>query len=103
MIMAQDDIQFWQAGDWTMVYLNGELVVHGDHYHADEWLQERCGVVVVYDDHSASLPDGRNPVHLLAEAEENMRAAEDVAGLAKIKRQEAQRLLAEADALEGKK
>lgn len=94
-----DDIQFWQAGEWTMVYLNGELVCHGDHYHADEWLQQRCGVVVVYDDDSASVPDGHHPVHLLAEAEENRSTAKELKLAAERKREQARQLMAEAEAM----
>lgn len=97
-----DSIEFWRAGEWTMVYLNGELVCHGDHYHADEWLQKRMGVVVVDDECNASIPDGHRPVHLLAEAEENMRLANERKEDAQRKREQARALLAEADALEVK-
>lgn len=95
-----DSIEFWQSGEWTMVYLNGELVMHGDHYHADEWLQERCGVVIVDDEKGACIPDGHNPVRLLAEAEENMRTAKELKRAAEAKRDQARALLAEADAME---
>ena len=94
-----DDIQFWQAGEWTMVYLNGELVRHGDHYLADEWLQERVGVVIVQDDDHASVPDGHHPVHLLAEAQGNRALAEERRTGAARLREQAAALLTEADAL----
>jgi hypothetical protein len=97
-----DDIQFWRAGEWTMVYLNGELVCHGDHYHADEWLQERCGVVIVDDEANSSVPDGHHPVHLLAQAEENQRRAAELKAAADAKREQARRLLAEAARMEGR-
>lgn len=102
MSAVADDIQFWRAGEWTMVYLNGELVMHGDHYHADEWLQQRCGVVVVVDDDSASVPDGFHPVGLLAEAEENLRTAAEVKAEAERKREQARALMAEADQMDGR-
>jgi hypothetical protein len=97
-----DDIQFWRADEWTMVYLNGELVCHGDHYHADEWLQERCGVVIVDDEDNASVPDGHHPVHLLTEAEENRRTAAELKAVAEAKREQARQLLAEAARMEGR-
>lgn len=95
-----DEIQFWHSGEWTMVYLNGELVEHGDHYHADEWLQQRFGVIVVDDVVGASVPDGHQPVRLLAEAEENQRTAAEVRAAAQAKREQAQKLIAEADSME---
>lgn len=95
-----DSIEFWRSGEWTMVYLNGELVKYGDHYHADEWLQGRCGVRIVDDERGACIPDGHNPVELLAEAEQNMRTAEELKLAAEAKRERARALLAEADAME---
>lgn len=95
-----DDIQFWRADEWTMVYLNGELVCHGDHYHADEWLQARCGVVTVDDDDNASIPDGHHPLHLLAEAEENRKTAAELKRAIEAKREKARRLLEEAAEME---
>jgi hypothetical protein len=93
-------IQFRRSGDWTMVYLNGELVMHGDHYHADEWLQERCGVEVVDDEAGHCIPDGFHPIKLLSEVEEKERAAAELKAKADEKRAEAQRLLDEAEAME---
>jgi hypothetical protein len=97
-----DDIQFWRAGEWTLVYLNGELVVHGDHYHADEWLADRCGVVIVDDDENSSVPDGHRPVRLLAEAEENRRTAAGLKAEAERKREQARQIMAEADRMDGR-
>lgn len=45
-----DSIEFHNEGEWTAVYLNGNLVRVGDSYLADEWLQTRYGVVTVDDD-----------------------------------------------------
>jgi hypothetical protein len=96
----EDEIQFRRSGDWTMVYLNGSLVKSGDHYLADEWLQEYAGVEVVDDEAGICIPNGHNAIHSLAEveAEEMRRAA--LAGIADRKRAEAAALLAEADKLE---
>lgn len=94
-----DEIEFWQAGGWTMVYLNGELVRSGDHYLADEWLQERAGVVVIDDETNASVPDGHNPVTTLAEARVNRDAHRERMRQAEEMRVRAAALLAEANEL----
>ena len=101
MTDVADDIQFWQAGEWTMVYLNGHLVVHGDHYHADEWLRERCSVVVVQDDGNASIPDGHTPVRQLSEARLNLARKQNNLHYADELRAKARALMTEADQLEG--
>ena len=45
-----DKIEFHRAGEeWTAVYLNGELQRVGDHYLADEWLQQYAGVKEVHN------------------------------------------------------
>jgi hypothetical protein len=98
-----DHIQFRISGEWTMVYLNGQLVESGDHYHADEWLQERCGVEVVQDDAGICIPDGHNPIRTLAEVEQLEAAAARRKREADEKRAQAQQLLAEANELEGKR
>lgn len=101
--MSADSIEFWQSGEWTMVYLNGELVKFGDSYHADEWLQERYGVVVVQEPEAdACIPDGLNPFKTLAEAKAEVQRRADASLDAEAKRVKARQLLAEADALEGK-
>lgn len=97
-----DEIEFWVSGEWTMVYLNGELVTYGDSYHADEWLQERCGVVTVNDDASSSVPDGHNPIRSLAEVRAAEAERETLKREAFKKRAEAAQLIAEAEKLEGK-
>ena len=99
-IKPGDEIEFWQCGKWTMVYLNGKLVKCGDHYHADEWLQEQVGVRVVEDNAGFSVPDGHNPIEDLAEAKASMDAERSAA--AERKRAEARALLEEADRIEGK-
>lgn len=84
-----------------MVYLNGELVVSGDHYHADEWLTERFGVVVIDDEEGDCIPDGHHAVQLLAEAEENRATRLTLEQAAEAKREQARQLLAEADRMVG--
>lgn len=97
------EIEFWVAKEWTMVYHNGLLVRAGDSYLADEWLQELAGVKVVQDDASVCIPDGRNALHTLAEAEAAMEAHQHRTQVAENMRIEARRLLAEADGLEAQK
>lgn len=100
MTDKKDSIEFWQAGEWAMVYLNGELVRFGDHYLAAEWLQERCGVVVVDDQNGASIPDGHSAVRTLAEAERNMRTWQERKAKAIELRKQADELRNEAYWLE---
>ncbi len=88
-----DEIEFWRHGEWTMVYVNGKLERSGDHYLADEWLQERFGVSVVDDDAGTCIPDGRTPLDSLAEVRQ--RVAERDARLVR-----AQDLRRQAEALE---
>lgn len=96
--MLGDEIQFWRAGEWTGVYVNGKLARHGDHYLADEWLQERCGVKIV--DSDAWVPDGVQPFITLAEVEneEERRAALKIQ--AEGLRRQAEEMIREADKLE---
>ena len=96
-------IQFWHSGDWTMVYLDGQLVVSGDHYHADEWLQEHCGVTVVQDDDGICIPDGHNAIKTLDKVMASLRAREDREKRAAALRQQAQNLLDEATGLEAER
>lgn len=95
-----DEIEFWKAGEWTMVYFNGELVCYGDHYHADEWLQKRCGVKVVQDDASFSVPDSHHPIEDLAEVKAAMDEADQRVKRAEALRRQAADLMAEANRIE---
>lgn len=95
-----DEIEFWQSGEWTMVYLNGELVKYGDHYLADEWLQERFGVIVVSDEKGFSVPDGHHPIESLAEVKASLESWEEQQRSAAALRQQAADLLAEAERME---
>jgi hypothetical protein len=93
-------IQFWRSGDWTMVYEDGRLIRAGDHYLADEWLQERVGVTVVDDEAGVCIPDGHHALESLDEVMAAQRALEDRREGAAAKRAEAVRLMEEAAALE---
>jgi hypothetical protein len=96
------EIEFWVSGEWTMVYLDGQLQRAGDSYLADEWLQERCGVKVIQDDAGVCIPDGK-ALKTLTEARAAMAAREQRLGAASNFRIEAARLLADADSLETQK
>lgn len=97
-----DKIEFWQAGEWTMVYLNGQLVTHGDHYLADEWLQEYVSVTVVQDDDGGkfAMVDDHTPHRRLADAAAAREAAEDRKARAEKLRAQAREMLAEAERVE---
>jgi hypothetical protein len=96
------DIQFWRSGEWTMVYVNGELERAGDHYLADEWLQIEVGVKVVDDEAGVCLPGG-HPLSTLAEVHKAMDAREQRAEVAAAYRAEAEILIAKAAELEAQK
>lgn len=97
------DIQFWRVEDWTVVYKDGQLQRAGDHYLADEWLQELCNVKVVQDDAGVCIPDGHNALKTLKEVHAAADARAERLLDAKQKRDEAAALLAEAEALEAQK
>lgn len=94
-----DKIEIHRNDDWSGLYLNGELQTHGDHYHADEWLYQRFGVKIVHDS-PWLLPDSRTPRQTLAEvqaaAEERQRNLDEAVRL----RDEAQKMIDRANALE---
>jgi hypothetical protein len=96
-------IEFWRSGDWTMVYKDGQLQLAGDHYHADEWLQELCNVTVVDDDAGVCIPDGHNALKTLAEVHAAEDARKHRLQVAENLRIEAARLLADAQELETQK
>lgn len=95
-----DKIEFWQSGDWTMVYFNGVLQRAGDHYLADEWLQEHCGVVVVPDEDGVCIPDGHHALKSLDEVRENMRLRQERKEQAAEFRRQAEELCERARELE---
>jgi hypothetical protein len=97
------DIQFWRSGGWTMVYKDGRLQLAGDHYRADEWLQELCNVTVVDDEAGVCIPDGHNALKTLAEVHVAEEAREERMRAAYLKREQASNLLAEAVELEAQK
>lgn len=86
-----------------MVYKDGKLERAGDHYLADEWLQELAGVKVVDDDAGVCIPDGRTALSTLAEVHAADDARAERLMVAEGKRADAQRLIKEAEALEAQK
>ena len=100
--MSQDRIEFWVSGEWTMVYLNGELQQAGDHYLADEWLQERMGVEVVQDDAGFCIPDGHSALRSLTEVQAAMEEAAERTRRAEELRAQADALRSEADRIEAR-
>lgn len=64
----RDNIQFRRVGgEWTAVYLNGELQQVGDSYLADEWLAEHYGVEVIDDGHQDCMIDNHKAYRTLDE------------------------------------
>lgn len=49
-IEHQHSVEIHRAGEWSGLYVDGELVRHGDHYLADEALHEMFDVAIVDDD-----------------------------------------------------
>lgn len=95
-----DRIQFRRYGEWTMVYLNGKLIRAGDHYLADEWLQQRYAVEVVDDDKGLCMTNLREAVPTLAEVEAiERRDAEAIAEADRL-RDEARKLLDRANTID---
>lgn len=101
MAERQDDqqIEFHRSGDWTAVYVGGQLVKEpGDHYHADEWLRDRIGVIVV-DESPFLLPDGRTARPTVAEVDVERERRKKLLGRSAELRAEANRLFIEAENL----
>lgn len=86
-----------------MVYKDGQLQRAGDHYLADEWLQELCNVTVVNDEAGVCIPDGHNALKTLAEVHAAEEARKQRLNVAENLRIEAAQLLAEAAELEAQK
>jgi hypothetical protein len=66
------DIQIHRADEWSGLYVDGELIRHGDHYLADEALYEMFGVQIVDDPAWLLGGDGvrpHAPAEFLAEVE----------------------------------
>ena len=94
-------IEFHRQGEWTAVYLDGELQRVGDHYLANEWLQERCGVKVVDDDaFMLGDPFGKCIATSLEEVENYRRYREERRREAAILRERADAMIRDAEKLE---
>ena len=96
------DIQFHRdGGEWTAVYLDGELERVGDHYLADEWLHDYAGVKVVDDSGFMRGGNSYNDVaRTLNEVHEYMRSREDKLAEAASLRAQAAEFLQRATELE---
>ena len=85
-----------------MVYLNGDLQMAADSYHADEWLQERYGVEVIQDDAMVCMLTDHTARKTLADVHAEADRRAHAAEVAEAYRAEARALLAKADEVEGK-
>lgn len=65
-----DKIEFFTHGEWTAVYVNGKLEVVGDHYHAEEWMEDYLGVDHYYTDEFLLGSDGDEVANTVQEIEE---------------------------------
>lgn len=92
--LAPGRIEFHTEGEWTAVYLDGDLVRVGDSYLADEWLQSFVGVKSVDDD---AFMQGQNQYDGVANTLDEVAA---YAAERQQKRDRAATLRAEAERLE---
>lgn len=94
------EIEFHRFGEWTGVYLDGKLVRHGDHYLADEWLQDHAGVKVIDSDAWLADSDGRHPFQTLAEVHQETQRRDQLRRTADKMRESAAELTRQAAELE---
>jgi hypothetical protein len=92
------------SDEWSALYVDGELVRHGDHYLIDEQLRVLFDVITVTTNaFVVTNKQGREAAcQTLDEIRELERTRMELSAQAAEKRAEAQRLLAEAEALETK-
>jgi hypothetical protein len=104
MLKQDDEIEFWQVQEWTVVYLNGKFVQAGDHYGADKWLQKYAGITVVEDADGgrfAMIDDRFGHAHpTLAKARAARAEHENRKARAAELRRHASEMLAEAERIE---
>jgi len=89
--------------DWSALYVDGKLNYVGDHYNVEERIHELVGVEIIQSDGFLLGGNYReDAAKTVEEVEAFDRAAEEVAESASNLREEAARLLALANQLEGK-
>ncbi len=99
------NLEIHYAGEWAALYIDGQLDHDsvGDSYLAEERAFELLGVKTVQDDAFMRGQDQRVGVaRTLGEVDEYRWSRDNKAAEAARKREEAARLIAEADELDGK-
>lgn len=88
------------SSEWSAVYLDGKLQRVGDHYLAEEWLRDHFGVTEVYsDDFMMGGNDREHVAETVAQVTEYREMREAREAHAARLREEAARLVAEAEEL----
>lgn len=101
------DMQLFVNGEWSGLYVDGKLAAYGDHYHSEDRLHAMVSMVEHRGDDGNNvdwLKDGESePFGTIEEVE--ARRMERLGGEAEVARKlaEAERLLAEATEIDGKK
>jgi hypothetical protein len=91
----------YRSGEWSALYMDGDLVRSGDHYLVDDWLSEYLKVEEIYSDdflHS----DGRTIYRNLDGVQAATTAREERQAQAQRLRLEAAALVQQAEELEKK-
>ncbi len=112
-IRIPDLVLYVGSGEWSGLYADGDLVQIGDHYLADEKIREYSGVKVVHDDGFLLGGDGikrrggkdgptPGPAKTLTEVDRFIAERELALRDATKAREEAARLLAEAEQVEAR-
>jgi hypothetical protein len=89
----------YRDGEWSALYVDGNLAVVGDHYRTDDFLAEELGVNEVY---SADFltPDQRGALPTLEQVRAVTQIREAQAEEANKLREQAAMLIAQAEILE---
>jgi hypothetical protein len=94
----------YQSDEWTALYVNGRLDRVGDSYLADERLRELVGCVYIQDNAYLRGGNSRDGVaQTLDEVTAYQRVRADREARAEQLRNEAARLLQEAEGLDGRR
>lgn len=91
----------YEHGEWTAVYLDGELQCVGDSYLADEWIRTYFGINTIQDDAFLLGGSSRSSVaKSVADIDEYVERRERGRQAALKFRQQAAELIAQAEQLE---